>query len=221
MEITRRILDLTRAATTLIRYVADRPGHDRRYALDTTRLRALGWGRSARSTRRSRPPSSGIGERRAWWEPIKSGEYRRYDQEQYGALPQGSPRLAAGRTVVEAPIGRPCRVRRSATRARSGAQGPREPFQAVPQHHGGQELGTLLGGGEHGGKARARASGEARALQAGHRVLGAREAPSLGHALQVRRVGVRAPTSRRRRAWPRCCRAANWATQAPARRSAE
>ena len=38
-----RILDLTGRDESLIRHVADRPGHDRRYALDTGRLRALGW----------------------------------------------------------------------------------------------------------------------------------------------------------------------------------
>ena len=43
LEITRRILALTGRDESLIRHVADRPGHDRRYALDTTWLRALGW----------------------------------------------------------------------------------------------------------------------------------------------------------------------------------
>jgi dTDP-glucose 4,6-dehydratase len=85
MEITRRILELTGRDGALIRHVADRPGHDRRYALDTTRLRALGW-----EPRRSFDDAlaatvAWYRDNRGWWEPIKSGEYRRYYEEQYGA----------------------------------------------------------------------------------------------------------------------------------------
>jgi dTDP-glucose 4,6-dehydratase len=86
LEVTRRILELTGASEDLIRYVDDRAGHDRRYSLDDSKIRALGWS-----------PQHSFGEtglaetvawyrdNRAWWEPIKSGEYRRYYDEQYGA----------------------------------------------------------------------------------------------------------------------------------------
>ena len=69
-----------------MRHVADRPGHDRRYALDTTRLRGLGLG-AAQLVRggASRRRSTWYRDNRGWWEPIKSGEYRRYYEEQYGA----------------------------------------------------------------------------------------------------------------------------------------
>jgi dTDP-glucose 4,6-dehydratase len=84
LEVTHRILELTGADPSLVRHVEDRAGHDRRYALDDSKLRALGWS----------PEHSfgetGLGEtvawyraNRAWWEPIKSGEYRRYYEEQY------------------------------------------------------------------------------------------------------------------------------------------
>ena len=43
IEITNRILELTGAAATLVRHVDDRPGHDRRYSLDDSKLRGLGW----------------------------------------------------------------------------------------------------------------------------------------------------------------------------------
>jgi dTDP-glucose 4,6-dehydratase len=85
LELTRRILDLTGADPSLVRHVQDRPGHDRRYALDSTKLRSLGWepGRSL---------ESGLAEtvewyraNRAWWEPLKSGEYREYYRQQYAA----------------------------------------------------------------------------------------------------------------------------------------
>ena len=42
-DLTRQILDLTGRPHTLIRPVADRPGHDRRYSLDTSKLQGLGW----------------------------------------------------------------------------------------------------------------------------------------------------------------------------------
>jgi len=84
IEITRRVLELTGRDESLVRHVTDRPGHDRRYALDTTRLRSLGWapehdfdGSLARTVEWYR-------ERRDWWEPIRSGEYRAYYEAQYG-----------------------------------------------------------------------------------------------------------------------------------------
>ena len=86
IEVTRRILELTGAGDELIRYVDDRAGHDRRYSLDDSKVRRLGWS-----------PQHSFGEtglaetvawyqdNRVWWEPIKSGEYRRYYEEQYGS----------------------------------------------------------------------------------------------------------------------------------------
>lgn len=83
VEITRRILELTGADESLVRHVADRPGHDRRYALDDSKLRGLGW-------EPARPLEDGLAEtvawyreNRAWWEPLKSGEYRAYYEQQY------------------------------------------------------------------------------------------------------------------------------------------
>ena len=84
LEVTHRILELTGADASLIRHVEDRAGHDRRYAIDDAKLRGLGWA-----------PAHSFGEtglretvdwyrgNREWWEPIKSGDYRRYYEEQY------------------------------------------------------------------------------------------------------------------------------------------
>jgi dTDP-glucose 4,6-dehydratase len=93
MEVVRRILDLTGASPDLVRHVEDRPGHDRRYSVDSTKLRNLGW----------QPQHSfdagGLAEtvdwyreNRDWWEPIKSGEYQRYYEEQYAARLAGAGR---------------------------------------------------------------------------------------------------------------------------------
>jgi dTDP-glucose 4,6-dehydratase len=84
VDLTRRLLDLLAKPESLIQPVPDRPGHDRRYALDTSRLRALGWAPA-------RPFAEALAEtvdwyraQRGWWEPIKSGEYLRYYERQYG-----------------------------------------------------------------------------------------------------------------------------------------
>jgi dTDP-glucose 4,6-dehydratase len=91
MDVVRRILDLTGASPDLVRHVADRPGHDRRYAVDSSKLRALGW------TPQQSFDAGGLEatvewyrENRDWWEPIKSGDYRRYYDEQYAARLAGS-----------------------------------------------------------------------------------------------------------------------------------
>ena len=84
IEITRAILELTGRDANLIRHVADRPGHDRRYALDTTKLRALGWAPIHTFVDGLAETVDWYTKQRVWWEPIKAGEYRRYYETQYG-----------------------------------------------------------------------------------------------------------------------------------------
>jgi dTDP-glucose 4,6-dehydratase len=88
--VTDRILALLERPASLVRYVADRPGHDRRYALDAARLRATGW-RPRRAFEDGLAATvSWYRDRRGWWEAIKSGAYRDYYDRMYGA------RLAVG-----------------------------------------------------------------------------------------------------------------------------
>jgi dTDP-glucose 4,6-dehydratase len=84
-DLTTRILELTGADESLVRHVEDRPGHDRRYSLDTSRLRSLGW--EPRRTLADGLPETVAWYRdnRDWWEPIKSGEYLEYYRRQYAA----------------------------------------------------------------------------------------------------------------------------------------
>jgi dTDP-glucose 4,6-dehydratase len=84
--ITARILELTGADESLIRRVDDRPGHDRRYSLDTSKLEALGWSR-AWSLERGLPATvEWYRENRGWWERIKgSADYRASYDKQYAA----------------------------------------------------------------------------------------------------------------------------------------
>jgi dTDP-glucose 4,6-dehydratase len=84
LEVTHRILELTGADPSLVRHVEDRAGHDRRYALDDGKLRTLGWTPQHSFGEGGLPGTvAWYRENRAWWEPIKSGEYRRYYEEQY------------------------------------------------------------------------------------------------------------------------------------------
>jgi dTDP-glucose 4,6-dehydratase len=85
LDITRRILELTGRDEGLVRHVADRPGHDRRYALDTAKLGALGWAPRHEFGEGLARTVEWYARRRDWWEPIKSGEYRAYYREQYGS----------------------------------------------------------------------------------------------------------------------------------------
>ena len=84
-ELTARILELTGADESLVRHVDDRPGHDRRYSLDATKLRELGWSPSRTLADGLPETVAWYRENRAWWEPIKSGEYLAYYRQQYAA----------------------------------------------------------------------------------------------------------------------------------------
>ena len=85
LELTRRILDRLDRPASLIRPVADRPGHDRRYRLDTAKLRALGWEpRTDFDTGLSTTVAWYVNSE-SWWRPIKEGSesYRAYYARQY------------------------------------------------------------------------------------------------------------------------------------------
>jgi dTDP-glucose 4,6-dehydratase len=86
MDVVRRILDLTGASPDLVRHVEDRPGHDRRYSVDSTKLRGLDWQpRHSFDAGGLEATVEWYRENREWWEPIKSGEYQRYYEQQYAA----------------------------------------------------------------------------------------------------------------------------------------
>lgn len=84
MEITQTLLQLTGRGPDLIQYVADRPGHDRRYSLDTAKLRGLGWQPATSFEQGLAETVAWYRDNRWWWEKIKSGEYSEYYQRQYG-----------------------------------------------------------------------------------------------------------------------------------------
>jgi dTDP-glucose 4,6-dehydratase len=85
IDVTRLVLQLLGKPETLIRHVEDRPGHDRRYALDSGKIRELGWSPAqdfeARLAETVRWYQDNVG----WWRKIKTGEYMEYYKKQYGA----------------------------------------------------------------------------------------------------------------------------------------
>ena len=81
--VTEAILEHLGKPWSLVRTVPDRPGHDRRYALDGSRLRGLGWAPRVSFEDGIKATVDWYAEHRAWWEPIKSGEWDDYYQAQY------------------------------------------------------------------------------------------------------------------------------------------
>jgi dTDP-glucose 4,6-dehydratase len=91
VDVARRIVELTDADTELIRHVTDRPGHDRRYSLDSTKIAALGWAPERNFDEGLADTVAWYRENREWWEPIKSGQYREYYRRQYADRLHGKP----------------------------------------------------------------------------------------------------------------------------------
>ena len=82
--VVRRILELCGRDESLISYVTDRPGHDRRYSLGSEKVRALGWSAATRFEQGLERTVTWYRDNAWWWEPIRSGAYRDYYQRQYG-----------------------------------------------------------------------------------------------------------------------------------------
>ncbi len=80
----RAILDLLGKPYSLIRHVTDRPGHDRRYSLDVTKIRALGWQSRHSFEEAIEKTVRWYVDNEWWWRKIKSGEYKEYYKKWYG-----------------------------------------------------------------------------------------------------------------------------------------
>ena len=98
-EVVRLLLAALGKPWSLVRRVEDRPGHDRRYAMDGTRLHALGWRNRTTFPDGLAQTVDWFRSNEGWWRAIKSGDWTAYYDRQYGA------RLAAGRVVAEVATG--------------------------------------------------------------------------------------------------------------------
>jgi dTDP-glucose 4,6-dehydratase len=86
IDLTHRILDGLGKPRSLIRPVTDRPGHDRRYCLDTTKLRSVGWSPQVAFAAGLRDTLEWYRANQWWWRPIKEQDsnFKSYYQAQYG-----------------------------------------------------------------------------------------------------------------------------------------
>jgi dTDP-glucose 4,6-dehydratase len=89
VDLTHRILSLVGRPTSLITPVADRQGHDRRYALDTSKLRGLGWNPTMEFEAGLAETVEWYRANEWWWRPIKEQDpaYRAFHEKQYGSRP--------------------------------------------------------------------------------------------------------------------------------------
>jgi dTDP-glucose 4,6-dehydratase len=84
LVVVKRILELTGTDESLIEYVTDRPGHDRRYSLSSSKLKGLGWKAQVRFEEGLARTVDWYRENDWWWEPVRSGAYRDYYERHYG-----------------------------------------------------------------------------------------------------------------------------------------
>jgi dTDP-glucose 4,6-dehydratase len=84
IDVVRKILELTGRKDSLIEYVKDRLGHDRRYSLDSTKISDLGWRAEIGFEEGLHSTVEWYRDNSWWWEPIRSDEYREYYERQYG-----------------------------------------------------------------------------------------------------------------------------------------
>jgi dTDP-glucose 4,6-dehydratase len=85
IEITQSILDILGKPRSLIKFVEDRPGHDRRYAVDISKVkRELGFAPRTDFNEALKSTVQWYRENHPWWRNVKSGEYIQYYQKIYG-----------------------------------------------------------------------------------------------------------------------------------------
>ncbi len=83
LTVAELILTILGKPLSLIRFVEDRPGHDRRYAVDCSRARSIGWKPSVTFQDGLRATVEWYRDHVSWWEKIKSGEFKVYYERMY------------------------------------------------------------------------------------------------------------------------------------------
>ena len=84
IDVVHRILGLCGRDESLVKYVTDRKGHDRRYSLSSEKVRSLGWEPKRRFEDGLPATVDWYRDNEWWWAPIRSGEYRNYYEQHYG-----------------------------------------------------------------------------------------------------------------------------------------
>ncbi len=86
LQVAEAVLDIMGKPRSLIEFVADRPGHDYRYALDISRITALGWEPQVGFAEGLQRTVRWYQQNPEWWRPLKSGEYWEYYKRNYRPL---------------------------------------------------------------------------------------------------------------------------------------
>jgi dTDP-glucose 4,6-dehydratase len=94
VEVVKIILDTLDKSPDLVRRVADRSGHDRRYSLAIGKVKALGWEPRHSFEQALIETIDWYAQNEWWWRKIKSGEYRDYYEKQYGERLRTSEAIA-------------------------------------------------------------------------------------------------------------------------------
>lgn len=84
LEVANAVLSLLGKPRSLIKHVADRPGHDRRYAMRSDKAEALGWRREMDFDTALEATVRWYCDNPAWWKKVRSGEYEEYYRRLYG-----------------------------------------------------------------------------------------------------------------------------------------
>lgn len=84
IETIKTILKELDLGEEMMEHVQDRPGHDRRYAIDSSKLRSLGWEPQTTFEQGMKQTVRWYLDNKEWWQKIKSGEYLTYYKKQYG-----------------------------------------------------------------------------------------------------------------------------------------
>lgn len=83
LEVVKTIIHTLGKSEDLIEFVKDRPGHDKRYAMDPTKLEGLGWKPTYTFETGIAQTIQWYLDNKEWWEQIISGEYKNYFEKQY------------------------------------------------------------------------------------------------------------------------------------------
>jgi len=94
-DVVAALLERLGKPWSLVRSVPDRPGHDRRYALDGSKLAALGWRNRTSFVEGLATTVDWFRANEAWWRAARSGDWDAYSERQYGS------RLSDGKAVAE------------------------------------------------------------------------------------------------------------------------
>lgn len=89
LQVAEAVLEILGKPKSMIDFVADRPGHDYRYALDISRIRGLGWEPQVTFPEGLERTVRWYRDHESWWRPLKSGEYWEYYKRNYRPLVTG------------------------------------------------------------------------------------------------------------------------------------